>query len=849
GAADGFNAGDTSSTVGLAAGENITCVYTNTKNGSITIQKVMVGGTGTFTFTGTPGGTISTNNGTITATLPPGTYSTAETVPAGWVLTNIVCTGQSTSTVTIGATGQFDAGDTNSTVNLAAGENITCVYTNTKNGSITIQKVMVGGTGTFTFTGTPGGTISTNNGTITATLPPGTYSTAETVPAGWVLTNIVCSGQSTSTVTIGATGQFDAGDTNSTVNLAAGENITCVYTNTKNGSITIQKVMVGGTGTFTFTGTPGGTISTNNGTITATLPPGTYSTAETVPAGWVLTNIVCTGQSTSTVTIGATGQFDAGDTNSTVNLAAGENITCVYTNTKNGSITIQKVMVGGTGTFTFTGTPGGTISTNNGTITATLPPGTYSTAETVPAGWVLTNIVCSGQSTSTVTIGATGQFDAGDTNSTVNLAAGENITCVYTNTKNGSITIQKVMVGGTGTFTFTGTPGGTISTNNGTITATLPPGTYSTAETVPAGWVLTNIVCSGQATSTVTIGAAGQFDAGDTNSTVNLAAGENITCVYTNTKNSSITIQNVMVGGSGTFTFTGTPGGTISTNNGTITQSLPPGTYSTAETVPAGWVLTNIVCTGQSTSTVTIGATGQFDAGDTNSTVNLAAGENITCVYTNTKNSSITIQNVMVGGSGTFTFTGTPGGTISTNNGTITQSLPPGTYSTAETVPAGWVLTNIVCTGQSTSTVTIGAAGQFDAGDTNSTVNLAAGENITCVYTNTKNGSITIQKVMVGGSGTFTFTGTPGGTISTNNGTITQSLPPGTYTTAETVPAGWVLTNIVCTGQSTSTVTIGATGQFDAGDTNSTVNLAAGENITCVYTNTKNGSITIQKVM
>src|SRR5205814_1900189 len=158
---------------------NVNCTFTNTKNGTITITKVIQGGTGTFTFTGTPGGTISTNNGTVTATLQPGNYTAAESVPAGWVLTNIVCTGQDSSTVTVGASGRFDAGDTGVAINTVAGYNVNCTFTNTKNGSVTIKKVMVGGTGTFTFTGTPNGTVSTNNGTVTATVQPGTFTATE----------------------------------------------------------------------------------------------------------------------------------------------------------------------------------------------------------------------------------------------------------------------------------------------------------------------------------------------------------------------------------------------------------------------------------------------------------------------------------------------------------------------------------------------------------------------------------------------------------------------------------------------------------------------------------------------
>jgi hypothetical protein len=575
----------TNSSVTLGNTGDVVCTFTNTKNGSVTIKKVMVGGTGTFTFTGSPSGTISTNNGTITQTVQPGTFTATETLPAGWVLTSIEC-----SDPTSNSSG--DVPNKKATFNVAAGEDVICTFTNTKNGSVTIKKVMVGGTGTFTFSGSPSGTISTNNGTITQSVQPGTFTSTETVPSGWALTGISCSdGDSTGNTSTGV----------ATFNVAAGEDVICTFTNTKNGSVTIKKVMVGGTGTFTFTGSPSGTISTNNGTITQSVQPGTFTSTETVPSGWALTGISCS----DTDSTGNTGTATA-----TFNVAAGEDVTCTFTNTKNGSITVKKVMVGGTGTFTFSGSPSGTISTNNGTITQSVQPGTFTSTETVPSGWALTSISCSdGDST-----GNTGTATA-----TFNVSAGEDVTCTFTNTKNGSVTIKKVMVGGTGTFTFTGSPSGTISTNNGTLTQSVIPGTYSATETVPTGWVLTSIGCNdGDSTGNTVTGAA----------TFNVGAGEDVTCTFTNTKNGSITIKKVMVGGTGTFTFTGSPSGTISTNNGTVTQSVIPGTYSATETVPTGWTLTGISCS----DTDSTGNTGTATA-----TFNVAAGEDVTCTFTNTK--------------------------------------------------------------------------------------------------------------------------------------------------------------------------------------------------------------------
>ena len=56
-------------------------------------------------------------------------------------------------------------------------------------------------------------------------------------------------------------------------------------------------------------------------------------------------------------------------------------------------------------------------------------------------GFTLTNIAVSGAGS--FSIGADGDFDPGDTNATINLAAGENVTISYTNTKLGSIAVVK----------------------------------------------------------------------------------------------------------------------------------------------------------------------------------------------------------------------------------------------------------------------------------------------------------------------------------------------------------------------------------------------------------------------
>ncbi len=57
---------------------------------------------------------------------------------------------------------------------------------------------------------------------------------------------------------------------------------------------------------------------------------------------------------------------------------------------------------------------------------------------------------------------------------------------------------------------------------------------------------------------------------------------------------------------------------------------------------------------------------------------------------------------------------------------------------------------------------------------------------------------IVVKKVMIGGTATFSYTGNPSGSISTNNGMIMESVAPGTYMSTEGTVTGWALYSITC---------------------------------------------------
>ena len=85
-------------------------------------------------------------------------------------------------------------------------------------------------------------------------------------------------------------------------------------------------------------------------------------------------------------------------------------------------------------------------------------------------------------------------------------------------------------------------------------------------------------------------------------------------------------------------------------------------------------------------------------------------------------------QTLPDGDLGTFLFTGDVGGILGDGQ-SKTQLVLPGTYSSTETVTAGWILSSISCDdGNSTGNTGTGIA----------TFNVEAGETVTCIFSNTK---------------------------------------------------------------------------------------------------------------
>ncbi len=439
-----------------------------------------------------------------------GTYTITESVPSSWALDSITCG------LPTGGTGGTSASSSGSTltISLAEGDSITCTFNNRELvGRIIVKKLTNPSSDTstsFTFTPTGyngGNSFSLVNGGINTSekLQSGSYSVTEsTVPAGWDLTSLSC-------VTSGPNGSVGTPDSlnpaKANIDLRLGDAVTCTFTNTERSNIIVNKLTdpAGDTTTsFAFTPSYNGGVGfslTNGGSNDSGLQvPGSYSVSEAAFTGWYLIAASC----------------DNGDLPSSITLAAGQTVSCTFTNTQRGRIIVNKLTDPASDTTTsFSFTPSynggaGFSLTNGGSNDSGLQvPGSYSVSEAAFTGWDLIAASC----------------DNGDLPSSITLAAGQTVSCTFTNTQRGRIIVNKLTDPASDTTTsFSFTPSynggaGFSLTNGGSNDSGLQvPGSYSVSEAAFTGWYLIAASC----------------DNGDLPSSITLAAGQTVTCTFTN---------------------------------------------------------------------------------------------------------------------------------------------------------------------------------------------------------------------------------------------------------------------------------------------------------------------------
>lgn len=855
----------------------------------ITKQTLPDASAGTFTFnaTGTgisPASIQLADNGTDHFTIASlgstkQTYTITEELLSGFESTaSILCTDTPTGTTpsafaTVNTTTRTISVDMSSNPTQGVTQ-IYCTVTNSRQlSTLNIYKQAVPhGTQAFNFGTTGGLSPSTftladdgtnpNVQTYTGLVPGSSYTVSEVVPGGWVLTALTCSDIGNSDPAQRST--VDLATKTVTPHLAAGETLDCTFTNTQIqlGAITVTKTSVGGDSTFAFTNSGGSSGSTtnpdafsittggaaHNGSHELTLlSAGTYVIAETVPSGWDLQPVSCTVTNGTNTTItplaNGTGVTIVLGNTGGVNV---DSVSCQFTDVKRGTITIAKTAAPkDPQLFTFNATSNPATTPLPGSFTLkddgassnsqswTVVPGSYVVTEAVPADWKLLNLVCSGGSNVTADV-PTGV-------ATIGLQAGENVTCTFANGKNGTISITKVAVGGTGTeqFQFTGALSGSIA-NGQSLSGTFGAGTRSISETVPAGWTLSSIACSGAAVSIEGAASGGSgFDLGDNTVNITLTEGQAAACTFTNTKDGSIDVVKHTVGGDGTFSFTGAKSFDVTTSGGTghnatAFGSVPPGTYAITEVVPSAWALSTIACSNGSAT----------DVGTATASVVVGAGEHVTCTFTDTSKASIIITKRSYGETQvTANFLApqslAPTGTFSLTPNPVTglasrtfSNLAAGVYTVAEAaLPEGWVSASITCndpTGNST----------VNLADRAATIDLAAGETVECVFENTSLGTVIVGVVSTGGVDMFPFAAPSLGanlfTLTTlhDNQEISRvftGLQPGTYEVQGLGGPEWVFVSLSCRNN------VGEHSTWTISGPHASVTLPHGEVVECVY--------------
>ena len=699
----------------------MTCVFTNQQDATITVVKQTdPGGSDVeFTFSSDYGDDFNLADGdSNTSTgLAPGTYSVSETVPDGWELTDASC----------------DNGDTPDAITVAAGNDVICTFLNQADANIIVEKQTDpdGSTVEFDFTASwdgDGFSLADDGQEDSGDIGPGTYSVTETVPDGWELTDIDCTDDQDPTA----------------IELVAGETVTCVFYNEADSGIIVQKQTDpgGSTELFTFDPSWGDNFQLADGgsNNSGELDPGLYSVTETVPDGWDLIAATCSD----------------GSNPAAINLQAGEVVTCTFVNQADANIVVEKQTDpdGSTVEFDFTASwdaDGFSLADDGQEDSGDIGPGTYSVTETVPVGWELKDVTCSGDRDPEA----------------IELVAGETVTCVFTNQQDANIVVVKETDpdGSLVEFDFTASwdaDGFSLADGDSNDSGDLDPGTYSVAEIVPDGWNLVAALC-------------------DNNSPVDaieLTAGETVTCTFSNQQLSEIVVEKVTdpVGSTELFTFTPSWGDGFQLSGGQSNNSgfLDPGTYSVAETVPDGWDLTSATC----------------DDGSDPDAIDLGAGETVTCTFVNQADANIIVekQTNPDGSAEVFTFSPSWGSDFElTDDGTNDSGdLDPGTYSVSEAAVDGWDLTDVTC----------------DDGSDPDAIELVAGTTVTCVFTNTQRGLVELLKLNNGVEETtiewtFTLTGPEVDTSDTTPPALldfggAKLIPGETYTVCETgVPVGW----------------------------------------------------------
>jgi len=366
----------------------------------------------------------------------------------------------------------------------------------------------------------------------------------------------------------------------------------------------------------------------------------------------------------------------------------------------------------------FTLSPGGAFQLGDGGARVfVLPPGASpSLAAGVPAGWRQTAASC----------------DNAGTLETIAVIESNWVTCSFAFERLSGIVVRKetLPAGASQRFDFTSNFAGAFSLADGEENAAtgLAAGQYAVAETLPAGWAQVGATCSD----------------GSSPGAIGLAAGESVTCTFTNAR---LALGLTMTPTPGAVT---SPGGQVAfavrvvndggaaveltslidSDFGDVTDADNPAMVSTSCQLPQNLAAgadyecaftAYVAGPGGSVQSNSLTATG---SGPGNTPVSVTA-EALVAIDAPAPGRIIVIKLTDPPNTpGTFSFSASyaPGGfSLGHGQSHDSGSLPSGTqFSVAENTAAGWELTGATC----------------DDGSSPSAIALGPGETVTCTFVN-----------------------------------------------------------------------------------------------------------------
>ena len=768
---------------------------------------------------------------------------------AGWELTAFAC----------GTGDVVDLAQRTATVVLDPGESQTCQFAVTFSPSITVrQDTVPDGPQDFGYAICPAaldGSCSAPStpfvldddtdpevaAAVRHPLPAGRYAVIQAAVPGWQLTALSCS----------TAEAVDLGRRRVVVELGGAEATSCTFTD-RQGAVVIQQDLVPeGPQDFTFdvcpevgacrsvvldddpTDTTRGSGATVDG-----LEPGTYTVTQVPIADQPLIDLTCNG-----------GQADREAGRATLLLAAGQTLTCRFTNRPT-SLTIVVDATPNTGrdfAFTTCGDDGCHDAVLDDDADATLPSrwslrptpaGTYRITQADVSGWALTGITCDG--------GAT--IDLAGRTATLELGAGSQITCTFSEqTGSLGVSLDTAPTADPQDFAFALCPvagecraaildtDGDAGRSNSAFFEGLAPGVWTLTQAAVPGWAATSVTCN-----------VGAVDPENARVTVVVAAGIPVSCAFRNSQTTLTVVHDALPDDGADVAFTACrvvddcTGFSLDDDADPALPaqwSLRGGAAETTHRVQRvtteGWGAAAVSCTGGEVGLDGVAA------------VELAPGQQVTCTFASRRTSLTVVHDTAPDDPQDFTYTGCSG--VDGANGcgpfvldddvdptrpaeiTFTGLTAGTPYAVTLEPIAGFGLTSLLCD-----------RGDVDLTLGRFTIALRPGEQVRCTFV-VRSTSLTIRQASsldnaqdvgyvgcrsAGGPGACAPFALDADSDPAVPSTLTgRGLAPGEYVITQDEVPGFGLSGLTCTR-----------GVVDLVARRATVELRPGDQITCTFT-------------